>query len=413
MERAKRHAESYDPVINELRSRYEKAMKGKTLTKYEVDKLQARLQALESTPTDEVKKETSTKPLKNTKQNTNGPGKGSLRKTEKTEPTVDTSKYSVLPPDNRPNPYRTRSIPVFQVDSLNPQETFEGHTMCISSMAINPRAPVVATVSDDMTWKMWNLSNGKIFMSGEGHNDWICGVDFHPRGTHLCTSSGDGTAKLWDLTTTKCMLTLQDHTLAVWSCMFNETGDFIVTASMDHTGRLWDIGADKCRTTFRAHKDSVNHAMFIPFTNNVITCSADKTVQLWDIRLDANGNSTQTLYGHDNALNHVTVNLQGDTIASSDCDGCVFLWDMRNLEKELCKIDAGPHPAQKMSFDPSGRILAVASDDQTVKLFTVGANAKLVNELRGHKDGVHDVKFDSEGKYLISCSSDSTFIVYQ
>jgi WD40 repeat protein len=410
LERLKKHAEKYDPVVNELRTRYERAISGKMLVQLDRDRLAARIGALEVQGGDE-KKDLSQKPKKGSPKANGLERKTSLKRTERiSEPDP---RDSMLPPDNRSNPYRTRSIPASGADSMAAQDTFEGHTMCVSSLAIHPKSPIVATVSDDMTWKMWSLTSGKIFMSGEGHTDWISGVDFHPRGTHLCTSSGDSTAKLWDLLNSKCLLTFTDHTLAVWTCMFNETGDFVVTASMDHTARLWDLGSDRCRTTFRAHKDSVNSAMFIPFTNNVITSSADKTVQLWDIRLDANGNSTQTLYGHENALNYVTVNLQGDMIASSDCDGRVFLWDMRNLESALCKIEAGPHPAQKMCFDPSGRILAVASDDQTVKIYSAGEKAKLLNELRGHKDGVHDVKFDSEGKYLVSSSADCTFIVYQ
>lgn len=408
LERLKNHTEKYDPVVNELRNRYEKAMKGKTLIQLDRDKLAARISALEmqNTNNGEEKKETLQK-----KQSPTSNGIEKFRKTEKIY--ESDPRDNLLPPEGRTNPYRTRTGPAAAVDSMNLQDVFEGHTMAISSIAIHPKAPIVATVSDDMTWKMWSLTSGKIFMSGEGHTDWISGVDFHPKGTHLCTSSGDATSKLWDLLNSKCLLTFSDHTSAVWTCMFNETGDFIVTASMDHTARLWDLGSDRCRTSFRAHKDSVNSAMFIPYTNNVITCSADKTVQLWDIRLDANGNSTQTLYGHENALNHATVNLQADTIASSDCDGRVFLWDMRNLETALCKLEAGPHPAQKMCFDPSGKYIAVPSDDSTVKIFSVGEKATLINELKGHKDGVHDVKFDPEGKYLVSSSSDSTFIVYQ
>jgi WD40 repeat protein len=58
------------------------------------------------------------------------------------------------------------------------------------------RKSIVATASDDFTWKIWTLPNGELIMSGEGHKDWISGIDFHPRGSHLVTSSGDCTIKV-------------------------------------------------------------------------------------------------------------------------------------------------------------------------------------------------------------------------
>jgi WD40 repeat protein len=63
--------------------------------------------------------------------------------------------------------------------------------MGVSKVIIHPRKSIVATASDDYTWKVWTVPNGELIMSGEGHKDWISGLAFHPKGTHLCTSSGD------------------------------------------------------------------------------------------------------------------------------------------------------------------------------------------------------------------------------
>ena len=58
---------------------------------------------------------------------------------------------------------------------------------------------------------------------------------------------------------------------------------------------------------------------------------------------------------------------QGDTVASCDADGIVKFWDIRNVS-ELDSLDFGPHPANKLSFDPSGTILAVGSNDGNTKM---------------------------------------------
>ncbi len=68
----------------------------------------------------------------------------------------------------------------------------------ITQISMHPKKSIVATASDDLTWKIWTLPHGELIMSGEGHKDWVSGIDFHPKGSHLATCSGDSTIKIWD-----------------------------------------------------------------------------------------------------------------------------------------------------------------------------------------------------------------------
>lgn len=70
------------------------------------------------------------------------------------------------------------------------------HLLCLLPSPI--QQAIVATVSDDETWKVWSVPNCDLLMSGEGHRDWVSGVAFHPHGTMLATSAGDNTVKIWD-----------------------------------------------------------------------------------------------------------------------------------------------------------------------------------------------------------------------
>jgi WD40 repeat protein len=120
----------------------------------------------------------------------------------------------------------------------------------------------------------------------------------------------------------------------------------------------------------------------------------------------------QTFFGHGNSCNHVTFNAkvfppptprvrfllfllniliwrnaqkntypiyptyflifltftQGDTLASSDADGVVKLWDVRTVSEKLT-IDLGPFPANHVSFDPSATFLVVPSDSHIIKVY--------------------------------------------
>ena len=46
--------------------------------------------------------------------------------------------------------------------------------------------------------------------------------------------------------------------------------------------------------------------------------------------------------------------IQGDTLASCDSMGVVRLWDVRK-NATMMTVKVGPHPANKVAFDPSGQ----------------------------------------------------------
>jgi len=50
----------------------------------------------------------------------------------------------------------------------------------VFSVALHPEKQILATASDDRTWKLWGLPTGELILTGHGHSDWVAGCDFHP-----------------------------------------------------------------------------------------------------------------------------------------------------------------------------------------------------------------------------------------
>jgi len=391
IKRLKKHYAGYEPALTALRTKYESAMKDKLLLRLERDRLLSKNKTLE-----EAVQSMSEKM-----------DKGREKKKKKREPLSKTRKGdTALPRGTVANPYLKLEFDPVEAEAFTLQKTYRGHTNTISSLAFHPKKSILATASDDETWKLWSVPNGELIMSGEGHKDWVSGVAFSPGGAQLASCSGDSDVKLWDFKSASCSHTFKDHTQAVWGVAYHHGGDFLVTCSMDHTSKLWDLHSMRCRQTLRGHVDSVNAICFQPFANNICTASGDKTVSLWDIR---SGLCVQTFYGHDNSCNDVAFALSGHSIASCDADGVVRLWDVRTVS-QTAQIDAGPHPINKLDFDRSGKVLAAASDDGVVKMYS--AEGKLTKSLKGHGDAVQSVLFDPLAKYIVSASSDCTFRIW-
>ncbi len=90
-------------------------------------------------------------------------------------------------------------------------------------------------------------------------------------------------------------------------------------------------------------------------------------------------------------------------MASCDTDGHVKFWDIRQ-PTQLDSIDFGPHSANKLSFDPSGQVLAVAGNDGTIRVYHSKERNKSRN-IVAHEDAAQSVLFDRSGDYLVTASS--------
>jgi WD40 repeat protein len=415
IKRLKKHYASYEPLLEQYKSKYELAMKEKMLMRLDRDRQLAKNDAiLSSTVDDSTRSKPVTSPVippGKSKSHT-APGGGNKKGASvnsRTSKTVNSFNDTKLPSDDAVNPYATLTFEPPAVESYGLSKTFKGHTNAVSSVAFHPKKAIIATASDDETWKMWSVPNGDLIMSGDGHKDWLSSVAFSPLGTQLATGSGDCTVKVWDFASSSCALTLSEHTLAVWSVAYHHSGDFLATASMDHTAKLWDLNTGRCRQTFRDHVDSVNEVTFQPYTNTIGTCSGDKTVSLWDIR---SGRCIQTFYGHMNTCSSIRFNLTGDTLATSDADGVIKVWDVRMVVERM-SIITGQYPLNHIDMDRSGHLIASASDDGTVKVFDITkGDLSPIADLKGHEDAVQCVAFDPFSKCLISSGSDCTFRVW-
>ena len=60
-----------------------------------------------------------------------------------------------------------------------------------------------------------------------------------------------------------------------------------------------------------------------------------------------------------------------------------------------------------MAFSPDGKILASASDDNTLKLWDVDTGTEF-RSLAGHSSDVWGVAFSADGKTVASASGDNT-----
>ncbi|KAF6806138.1 hypothetical protein CPLU01_15929 [Colletotrichum plurivorum] len=112
------------------------------------------------------------------------------------------------------------------------QQTLEGHSNGVLSVAFSRDGRQLASGSYDNTVKLWDTATGQCQQTLEGHSNYVRSVAFSPDGRQLASGSHDNTVKLWDTATGQCQQTLEGHSHSSFENVFEvaiqePTGDLM------------------------------------------------------------------------------------------------------------------------------------------------------------------------------------------
>lgn len=215
----------------------------------------------------------------------------------------------------------------------------------------------------------------------------VTALDWSSDGHHLATASYDGAARVWSSTgALERMFTV--HVGPVLSLKWNSTGKRLATSSVDHSVAIWDTFSGRMEQQVQLHRAPV---------------------------LDVDWQSE-------------------DTLASSGSDKMIYVW--RVGEPKPLRVFCGHQDeVNSIKWDPTGTLLASASDDCTVKIWrpirqsgtsvslasrtSNGQNVSsssdyLVQDYTDHTKEVYTVRWSpGTNHYLASASFDSTVRIWE
>jgi len=225
--------------------------------------------------------------------------------------------------------------------------------------------------------RLWDVPTGFLQQTLDGHSDFVNSVAFAPKGELLASASHDEMVMLWRLSTTAATVTaaaiqtLESHTNWVMSIVFSPDSNLIASASYDSVLKLWDVSTIATTATLdiwtrERHSDVVRSVAFSPDGKIVASASYDQTVKLWDT---SRGCLQRTLEGCKGVVWSVAFSSDGKLLASISMDEIVRLWDMSTMtQKAQFKVGTGV----KIRFCTDGKYLEIQNGRRVKKADLAG-----------------------------------------
>ncbi|CAN9193136.1 unnamed protein product [Alternaria alternata] len=194
----------------------------------------------------------------------------------------------------------------------------------------------------------------------------------------MLASASSGGLKIWNVKTQNCLRTLEcGYALC---CAFLPGDKIVVVGTKDGDIELYDIAASTLLDKIDAHEGAVWTMQVHPDGKSLITGSADKSIKFWNFEI-------------------VQEEIPGTKRTTPR---------LKLVESRILKVN---DDVLSVQVSPDSKLLAVATLDNTVKVFFVDS-LKLFLNLYGHKLPVLNMSISSDSKLIATCSADKNVRIW-
>jgi len=306
--------------------------------------------------------------------------------------------------------------------------TLKGHTDQVTSLAFSPDGTTLASKSDDLTVRTWDVSQARLKRVARPFDPELGLVSFSPDGTRLAVNQATIGVVSWNATTGEervdyrypswpkpawscysvaygCGLAYspdgkklaaggsyggESGFVALWnvgtsvenpatymgpqpqpilSVAFSPGGETLASADLAGEIQLWDVATQRKRATILGHDSSIFAIAYTADGKQLVSASLDRTVKIWDVKdLTESGTFSQ----HRFPIICLAVNRNGTLVASGDKSGTVLCWELDTM-RLVARFVLDQKGMNALAFSPVSDLLASGSRDGTIRLWDLSA----------------------------------------
>ncbi len=310
-------------------------------------------------------------------------------------------------------------------DSANRQEVrvLKGHVAAVATVAVSGDDKVLASALEagvagirrNDTIKIWDPVTGQLVRSLTGRNSGQS-IGLSNDGTRLVSGSFGSTVSVWDVAQAEAQRTItvpRESRFVPDRVALSSDGKLIAAGGRDNEIKLWDAGTGRELFTLKGHRKSIWDLAFSPDNKLLASGSQDADVKVWSV---ATGQELNTLTTHSGGVSAIAFSSDGRRLASGSQDRTILIWDIESGEPDAA-YTGHQEWVNAVAFSPDGKKLVSGSVDGEIRIWEAPTRGperepqliqRPLQTLAGHKGSVNSLTFNSDGKLLVSGSSDAS-----
>ena len=300
--------------------------------------------------------------------------------------------------------------------------SLSGHTGPVYSVAISEDCRFIVSGSQDETVRVWNFTLHKEQCVLTGHMGSVYSVAIDKDSLFMLSGSADKTIRIWNKCEWGDEFTVLGHMKEIYALKISIDDRFIVSGSRDSTIKIWNVEEHREEEIKIGHSGSVYAVAISPDLDFIVSGSRDLTIRIWNISdllsplrnskgFDSINNHEKVLKGHKGFIRSVAVSRDSKYIVSGSTDHTVKIWNIAEMREEF-SLPGHSNSVNSVDITDDFTFIVSGSSDHTLILWSVVERRKDYT-FNGHKGPVLSVVVSPNQKFIVSGSNDSTIRVWK